>query len=94
MQQSLAAQSLVDTPLITTSLSMNLAGKIDSITEWTLSVKVLEVGAALRVNSDSGNTVITVPDTSFTILEERAWTQALNVRSMPVSGGLTPAKPG
>ena len=73
LQQSLAAQSLVDTPLITTSLSMNLAGKIDSITEWTLSVKVLEVGAALRVNSDSGNTVITVPDTSFTILEERAW---------------------
>ena len=70
---SLEAQSLVDTPIITTSLSMNMADEVDSIAELTLDVKVLEVGSALQVSSDTGVKVITVPDTSMSILEERAW---------------------
>lgn len=73
MQQLLAAQSLVDTPRITTATSMNLAGKIDSVAESTLAVKILDVGSSLHINSDSGSTIITVPDTSYAILEERAW---------------------
>ncbi len=67
------AQSLVDTPQIVTSLSMNLAGEVDSVTELTLAVKILEVGATLQVKGDSGAKVITVPDTSFSIVEEMAW---------------------
>lgn len=73
ISQRASAQSLVDTPLIVTSLSMNLAGDVDSVTELTLAVKVLEVGATLQSKGDSGSKVITVPDTSFSILEERAW---------------------
>lgn len=70
---NVSAQSLVDTPRIITSLSMDLVGNVDSFTELTLGVKVLEVGASLKVNGDSGTRVITVPDTSFAIQEERAW---------------------
>lgn len=68
-----SAQSLVDTPKIITSLSMDIVGKVDSVTELTLGVKVLEVSAALQVNTDSGRKIITVPDTAFTIQEEKAW---------------------
>lgn len=67
------AQSLVDTPQIATCLSMNLAGDIDSVAELRLAVKVLEVGATLQVSSDSGSKVVTVPDTSFSIIGESAW---------------------
>lgn len=67
------AQSLVDTPQIATSLTMNLAGDIDSVAELVLAVKVLEVGATLQVNNDSGTKVVTVPDTSLTIIRENAW---------------------
>jgi hypothetical protein len=67
------AQSLVDTPRIVTSLSMDIAGNVDSVTELTLGVKILEVGASLQVKGDSGHKIITIPDTSFIIKEERAW---------------------
>jgi hypothetical protein len=66
-------QSPVDTPQIATTASMNLAGNVDSIAELTLDVQVALVDATLQVNADSGNKIITVPDTLLTVKEERAW---------------------
>lgn len=52
---------------------MNLAGKVDSITEFVMDVKVLETGAAVKVKDDTGIRIITIPDTSFSLLEQKAW---------------------
>ena len=66
-----SAQSFVDTPEIVTSVSMNIAGKVDSIAELTLAMSAMESGAGLQKTVTSGDSVITVPDTSLLLLEER-----------------------
>src|ERR1043165_5914474 len=68
---SVSAQSFIDTPRIETNALMNIAGKVDSVTELTLAMRVMEVGAGLQKTVNEGNKVITVPDTSLILLEER-----------------------
>ncbi|MBL7720041.1 MAG: hypothetical protein JNL72_14485 [Flavipsychrobacter sp.] len=63
-----AAQSLVDTPVHITSLSINLAGKVDSVTEFVMEPSVLEVASNQGVGSDTAYR----PDTALQLVEQRA----------------------